>query len=570
MSEISAPPPPPPVTPGAGTPLPPPTAITLPPAQAQIPVPQAILDAALGARFDLQVVSLTPQGLVTLEGVPGKLQLQLQALLNLNPGDTVTLQLNGRGPQLQFIIASINGQSPAAALRAAALAVQGGAQTAPGAGVLNLPPFAQGNSLIATLLRPAPGISAPVLSGAPLAAPGPAPASGQASPLLQGALSPATGPSASQPATPGPTGAGGAAVSPKGGPAGRTPAGPGAPAPTGGVPGVSTRVLPAGTQFTVQVAVVQPSPSGGPATVTQTQGPSPALAALGQTLTGIVSGAQAGNQPIVDTPLGPIAIAGANPPPEGSRVVLNITSAPLPPAAPEPLLDSQQLTLRQALFLDRQWPAMREVIETLAHAAPNAAQHVLHTALPRPDGNLTSNILFFLAAVRGADLRAWLGDSTVRVLQRVNPSLLGRVRNDLGQLARLTDEPGSGDWRIFMIPFLNGSQLEQIRLFTRPQHEDEEDAEGDAGTRFVVDITLSKLGHIQLDGLVDPPHRRMDMVVRSDTHLPPDMRNDIRHLYEQSGEITGYRGGVGFQAQPANFIEIEPPAPAKGGVGLIV
>jgi hypothetical protein len=62
----------------------------------------------------------------------------------------------------------------------------------------------------------------------------------------------------------------------------------------------------------------------------------------------------------------------------------------------------------------------------------------------------------------------------------------------------------------------------------------------------------------------------MDMVVRSDSHLPSGMRNDIRHLYEQSGDITGYRGGVGFQAQPANFIEVAPPAPVKGGVGLNV
>ncbi|MAN79322.1 MAG: hypothetical protein CMM77_01055 [Rhodospirillaceae bacterium] len=567
MSEISAPPPPSPVTPTVTAPQPPPTAITLPPAQAQIPVPQAILDAALGARFDLQVANVTPQGLATLEGVVGKLQLQLQALLDLNPGDKLTLQLNGRGPQLQFIITAINGQSPAAALRAAAQSLQAGAQATTGTAALNLPPFAEGNSLIATLLRPASGIPAPLLPAVPTGSSVPGGPGGQAGSALLGPAG--TGPLGGQSTQPGGPLSGTTAAPQAGGPFGPSPAGT-APSSTPSPQATPPQTLPAGTQFTVQLTSLQPAPPGGAAALTQTQGPTPPLAAMGQTLTGIVSGTQAGGQPIVETPLGPIALAGANPPPEGARVVLTVTSAPLPPAQPEPLLDNTQLALRQALFLDRQWPAAQELVETLAQAAPNTAQHLLHAVLPRPDGNMTANILFFLSAVRGGDIRAWLGDNTVRVLQRVNPGLLGRVRDDMGQLSRLADEPTTGDWRIFMIPFLNSGQLEQIRLFTRAQTEDEDDEASGPGTRFVVDVTLSKLGHIQLDGLVDTAHRRMDMVVRTDSHLPPDMRNDIRHLYEVSSEITGYKGGVGFQAQPANFIDIEPPAPAKGGVGLVV
>ena len=566
MSEISAPPPPPPVTTTVTTPLPPPTAITLPPAQAQISVPQVILDAALGARFDLQIATVTPQGLATLEGVVGKLQLQLQALLNLNPGDKVTLQLNGRGPQLQFIIAAINGQSPAAALRAAAQSLQAGAQAATGTAALNLPPFVEGNSLIATLLRPASGIPAPLLPAIPPGASVPGGPGGTGSALLG---TTGTGPLGGQPAPSGGPFSGTTPAPQTGGPFGPGQAG-ASPSSTPSPQANPPQTLPAGTQFTVQITTLQPAPPGGAAALTQTQGPTPPLAALGQTLTGIVSGTQTGGQAIVETPLGPVALAGANPPPEGARVVLTVTSAPLPPAQPEPLLDNAQLALRQALFLDRHWPAMRDVVETLAQAAPNTAQHLLHAVLPRPDGNMTTNIMFFLSAVRGGDVRAWLGDNTVRVLQRVNPGLLGRMREDMGQLSRLADEPTTGDWRIFMIPFMNGEQLEQIRLFTRAQAEDDDDAEHGPGTRFVIDVTLSKLGHIQLDGLVDTAHRRMDMVVRSDAHLPPDMRNDIRHLYEMSGDITGFRGGVGFQAQPANFIAVEPPAPAKGGVGLVV
>ncbi|UTW50775.1 hypothetical protein KFF05_12580 [bacterium SCSIO 12827] len=259
MSEISAPPPPPPVTPTVTAPLPPPTAITLPPAQTQISVPQVILDAALGARFDLQIANVSPQGLATLEGAVGKLQLQLQALLNLNPGDKVTLQLNGRGPQLQFIIAAINGQSPAAALRAAAQSLQAGAQATTGTAALNLPPFAEGNSLIATLLRPASGIPAHLLPAIPPGTSVPGGPGGTGSALigttgtspLGGQPAPPGGPlseTTTAPQTAGPFGPGQAGASPSS-----------TPSPQANPP----QTLPAGTQFTVQITTLQPARRAG-------------------------------------------------------------------------------------------------------------------------------------------------------------------------------------------------------------------------------------------------------------------------------------------------------------------
>ncbi len=554
MSEISVPPP----TPAAATAVALQQAalkaVTLPATQSAPPLPQTIQDAAIGAKFDLQLINLTQQGVATLDGAAGKLQVQLQALLNLNPGDKITLQLTAKGPQLQFTIAAINGQPPSTALRPA---TPGPLATAPLAQAL---PFEPGNNLTATLLRPAPGLFNPLQSGT--GQPGVLSPGGPAI----GAGTPAATPNAG--ASPAPLlGGSPSSIGPS------TPAG--VPQPTGSIapstPGVPTpTALPTGTQFTVQVVSVQPPPPGGAAAVTQTPGATPTVIAQGQSLIGVVNSAQTGGQTIVDTPLGPIAIATKTPPPAGTRVVLNIVSPPQLPEAPAPLVNGPELTLRQALFVDREWPAMKEAITTLEQSAPNMAQHMLQTALPRADGNLTTNVLFFLAAVRGGDLRSWLGDGPTRALSRANPGVVQKIREDLGQLSRLADDPTTGDWRVMMLPFMNGPQLEQIRILTRRQSEEEAEEGGAPGTRFVVDITLTKFGHIQLDGMVDPAQRRMDMVVRSENRLSPDVQNDIRHLYERSGDITGYRGGVGFQAQPANFIEVAPPAPTKGGLGLFV
>lgn len=564
MSEISAPPPPPPLPPAGSTPAPPPTAITLPPAQAPAPIPDAILQAVIGTRFEVQVISLSNQGILDLQTPAGRLQLQIQLPLALAAGDQLTIQLNGKGPQFQFIIAAINGKNPTVALRAAV--GQAAAGTGAPSGLTNagpLPVLAPGSLATATLLRPAPGIPAPGF------------VPGQAVlPASHGSLQPP----GSQPGgfpTPG------QAQSPPGATSqpGQSPPGPGnpglpgttAPAGTHGTAAARPAVLGAGTQFTVRIAEVHPPPPGGGASVIQAHGPGTPPLALGQTLPGVVSTATAGGHPIVETPLGPIALAtAAPPPPAGTRVVLEVTSAPLPPAPPTPLMDSQQLFLRQALFADRQWPALNEAVEALEHAAPNAAVQMLHTALPRPDANLAANLMFFLAALRGGDLRSWLGDAPSRALQKINPALSTRLRDDLRQISRLADDAPGSDWRTVLVPFHDGERLDQIRLLTRRQDQEEEkDADGGPGTRFVVDVTLSRLGHIQLDGLVDPGHRRLDMVVRSDARLPSTVQNDIRRLYEEAGAITGYRGGVGFQAQPAGFVEIAPP-PVEGGLGLFV
>ena len=566
MSEISAPPPPPPLPPAGSAPAPPPTAVTLPPAQAPAAIPDAILQAVIGTRFEVQVISLSNQGILDLQTPAGRLQLQIQLPLALAAGDQLTIQLNGKGPQFQFIIAAINGKNPAAAIRAALGQVAGTAGTAAPGGLTNagpLPALASGSLATATLLRPAPGIPAPGF------APGQAAAS-----ALPGIVPPPGPPSGSFPATGQPQPPTGTVSQP-----GQTPSAPANPAlPGAAAPGSSQgpaaarpAVLAAGTQFTVRIAEVQPPPPGGGASIIQAHGPGTPPLALGLTLPGVVSPASAGGQPIVETPLGPIVLATASPPPPaGTRVVLEVTSAPLPPTPLPPLMDSQQLFLRQALFADRQWPALSEAVDALEHAAPNTALQMLHTALPRPDANLAANLMFFLAALRGGDLRSWLGDAPTRALQKINPALPTRLRDDLRQISRLADEAPGSDWRTVLVPFHDGERLEQIRLLTRRQDQDEEsDADAGPGTRFVVDVTLSRLGHIQLDGLVDPGHRRLDMVVRSDTRLPAAVQNDIRRLYEEAGEITGYRGGVGFQAQPAGFVEIAPP-PVEGGLGLFV
>jgi hypothetical protein len=217
------------------------------------------------------------------------------------------------------------------------------------------------------------------------------------------------------------------------------------------------------------------------------------------------------------------------------------------------------------------WPRLQEALAALQETNPAAAQQLMQAVLPRPGVMLGANIMFFLAALYGGDLRGWLGDGPVRALQRFRPDLLDRLGDDFGRISRIADERGPSEWRTVPIPFYNGADIEHIRLHLRRAGEDENDREkGRKATRFVIDVTLSRIGRLQLDGLVYDKEKHMDLIVRTDRRLPGKIETDIRDIFQEAGETTGLKGGIGFQAAPANFVDIAGPARPSGPVGLIV
>jgi len=114
-----------------------------------------------------------------------------------------------------------------------------------------------------------------------------------------------------------------------------------------------------------------------------------------------------------------------------------------------------------------------------------------------------------------------------------------------------------------MIPFLNGDEIDPLRLSLR--HGGEDADEGDTenrgqGTRFVIDLDLSHIGRFQLDGLVQQGEKRMDLIVRTEDKLQQTIENGIRSIFQEAVDVTGINGGIVFQAAPPNFTEVPAPA----------
>jgi hypothetical protein len=65
------------------------------------------------------------------------------------------------------------------------------------------------------------------------------------------------------------------------------------------------------------------------------------------------------------------------------------------------------------------------------------------------------------------------------------------------------------------------------------------------GARFIIDAELSRLGPLQLDGLVRLP--QFDLAVRSRDSLPPELRANITEIFNDAMQMTKLRGSVAFQ-----------------------
>jgi hypothetical protein len=179
-------------------------------------------------------------------------------------------------------------------------------------------------------------------------------------------------------------------------------------------------------------------------------------------------------------------------------------------------------------------------------------------------------MLFFLSALKGGDVKAWLGENTTRILDRERPGLVGRLSGDFQIMSKMADEPQSGDWRLALVPLYNGSEIEQLRMYYRGGGgQGEEDHEAD-DTRFVLDLDLSNIGHLQIDGLMKTSTKKLDLIIRSEEPLPTAWRTDIIDIFTTGQEITGIGGGLAFQAAPGNFIEFPTPTDLAAHPGLLV
>lgn len=307
---------------------------------------------------------------------------------------------------------------------------------------------------------------------------------------------------------------------------------------------------------TSQPPVPLPSPAPAPAPAATPPAPASTLPTLAATVAGTTSA----GQPIVTSERGVMVLNTKTPLPHGTQVTIG-----LPPVRPAPAEPFDPLR-------GQDWPALRETLEVLAKADPSGTRTLANAILPQANPRLAATLLAFTNGVKKGDARAWLGGEAVKTLEKLGRAdLLEKLEEDFKQLARQAADVPPGDWKPYSIPFSDGTELHRILMHVRqPGAEDvDEDAGGADGhgsraNRFLIDLTLSRIGELQLDGLIRP--RRFDLILRTHLPLPPEMRQEIGMLFNGSLETLGMTGAVSFQAGTQGWVAVQP-GPA-GRVGM--
>jgi hypothetical protein len=241
-----------------------------------------------------------------------------------------------------------------------------------------------------------------------------------------------------------------------------------------------------------------------------------------------------GGETLIETSFGTLALDQRLPLPTGTTVGIERLGAADPKLAAEP---SQQANV---------WLALDEILAVLDKSAPALAAQLHAELAPGTASELAGTLLFLAGVLYGG---RWPGDAIDRALEGAGADRLKtRLAGDLAELGRLSADRATGDWSVLTFPLLWGADVQSLHLFLRRRFGPEETPE--SGSRFVVEAELSRLGALQLDGLMRG--KRLDLVLRTHAALPAALREEATAIFRRASAASGFYGDIVF-ATAAQF-----------------
>jgi hypothetical protein len=117
---------------------------------------------------------------------------------------------------------------------------------------------------------------------------------------------------------------------------------------------------------------------------------------------------------------------------------------------------------------------------------------------------------------------------------------------DLGLPSPVQNTPA--DWRSHMLPLMMGGEVYKLPVWIKDNHGDNaDDDNGTISTRFVVDINLSRMGDIQIDGMIRNITRRFDVSLTSERPMSEAMQGHISQLWSKTMLAIDMRGDIEFR-----------------------
>lgn len=257
---------------------------------------------------------------------------------------------------------------------------------------------------------------------------------------------------------------------------------------------------------------------------------------------------------LLDVPLQDVAV--------GRELTLNITQIQNTPVNVLPV-QAAFPPITSAYFLSAEnWPVFQDALATLtASTTQISAQMVLPS--PSAPANITPAALFFIAAMRSGDIHGWLGERAVEVLRSSGKgNLIERIGREMLGLARLNAEPVSQDWRALSLPLAWQDEVHKMVVYYRREGQQSNSQDEDRGenTRFVMDLSLSNMGKVQLDALFGKRENdaRLDLILRTENSFSAAMKQQMRESYKRALDETKISGELSFQGDIEHWVRITP------------
>jgi hypothetical protein len=299
-------------------------------------------------------------------------------------------------------------------------------------------------------------------------------------------------------------------------------------------PADPTAALAPGARLVVRIVATPPLPGDTPATA------EPILAA---TVAPGTSG-----ETVLDTPIGLLTLDRRLNLPLGTALGLQRLSF----AAPDPPSEAP-------LAQRKSWPALDEALHVLDRAAPELAARLRSDLTPHSGAQLAGTLLFLVTALSNG---SWPSSKATAALDAAgHRALHATLDGDVAELRQLS-QSANGDWRIFVLPLLDGGVVRPVRLYLRRRQPGR--APADQSSRFVLDVDLNRLGAVQLDGLVR--QQRFDLVLRSHRAIPAEMRQEITQVFHDASSAAGLSGDIIFTT--ASRFAVAPLEALRGHVGV--
>ncbi len=216
-------------------------------------------------------------------------------------------------------------------------------------------------------------------------------------------------------------------------------------------------------------------------------------------------------------------------------------------------------------------PTLRALVEALGQSlGPSLAARLIETHIPQPNAALPSHLLFLLSALQQGDVRPWLSPAITEPLARANKAhILTQFLEAMDQASGLARDAVVGEWRSYPLPLHSQWHFCLVPFYVHQDPRNARNAKGggassDSKTRFLINLALSRLGALQIDGLAQT--KKLDMIIRSENALPEPLPQELQALYTNALETMGLTGTLRFQTGRHSWLIIQPAATRSGVV----